>query len=82
MKITEKHTRASWHIYKHHGNSSSATIFSVMDQLRKMGEGKEYVVGCAFGPGISIEMCMLKRRMDALRTPDSGEAELMSETLD
>ncbi|KAI9708994.1 MAG: hypothetical protein M1812_007807 [Candelaria pacifica] len=82
MNITNSQTRASWHIYKHHGNSSSATIFSVMDQLRKMGEGKEFVVGCAFGPGIAVEMCMLKRRMADLRTPDSGEAALMSEALD
>lgn len=62
MDLTPVHFRASWDIYVNHGNSSSATIFSVMNRLREMGDGKEYVVGCAFGPGISVEMAMLRRR--------------------
>ncbi|KAI9876001.1 MAG: hypothetical protein M1830_007576 [Pleopsidium flavum] len=62
MDLTPEFFRASYDIYINHGNSSSATIFSVMNRLREMGEGKEYVVGCAFGPGISVEMAMLRRR--------------------
>lgn len=61
MKLTPSHLRASYDVYINHGNSSSATVFSVMNRLRKMGEGREDVVACAFGPGITIEMMMLKR---------------------
>lgn len=71
MGITPEHMRASYDTYINHGNSSSATVISVMDRLRHKdmdecapgGKVKDYVVGCAFGPGIAIEMCMLKRNM-------------------
>lgn len=74
MNLTPEYFRASWDIYVHHGNSSSATIFSVMNRLRELGDGKEYVVGCAFGPGISVEMAMLRRR--------KGVEGLLAEALD
>ncbi|OBT57833.1 hypothetical protein VE04_01956 [Pseudogymnoascus sp. 24MN13] len=71
MGITPKHMRASYDIYINHGNSSAATIISVMDRLRHKdmdacapdGKVKDYVVGCAFGPGMAVEMCMLKRNL-------------------
>ncbi|TDZ30119.1 Stilbene synthase 3 [Colletotrichum spinosum] len=88
MNITPYHLRASYDTYINHGNSSSATIFSVMDRLRTKdmdaiapeGRARDYVVGCAFGPGISVEMCMLKRNMAArgvtgLETPPETESE-------
>lgn len=62
MGLTPEHLRASYDIYINHGNSSSATIFAVMDRLRKMGPGNDHVVGCAFGPGITIEMMIFRRR--------------------
>ncbi|KAI1662012.1 putative type III polyketide synthase [Daldinia decipiens] len=84
MGISSEHMRASYDRYMNHGNSSSATIFSVMDRLRSKdmdamapgGQVRDHVVGCAFGPGISIEMCMLKRNMrhrgaDAVLETDS-----------
>ncbi|VUC34297.1 unnamed protein product [Clonostachys rosea] len=72
MGIKPEHMRASYDRYINHGNSSSATIFSVMDRLRHKemdalapdGRVRDYIVGCAFGPGISVEMCMLKRNKD------------------
>jgi len=75
MKISAEHMRASYDTYINHGNSSSATIISVMDRLRSKdmdelapgGKVKDFVVGCAFGPGIAIEMCMLKRNMNHVR---------------
>lgn len=92
MGITPEHMRASYDTYINHGNSSSATIFSVMDRLRSKdmdalapgGRVKDYVVGCAFGPGIAVEMCMLKRNMGArgitgLQTPPETESEGRSE---
>lgn len=75
MDITAEHMRASYDTYINHGNSSSATIISVMDRLRQKemddlapgGKVKDYVVGAAFGPGIAIEMCMLKRNLRHVR---------------
>lgn len=63
--------RASYDTYINHGNSSSATIFSVMDRMREKdmdeiapgGLVKEFVVACAFGPGIAVEMGLLKRNL-------------------
>ncbi|QKD55862.2 thiolase-like protein [Fusarium oxysporum Fo47] len=93
MEITPEHQRASYDTYINHGNSSSATIFSVMDRLRSKdmdamapdGRVRDYVVGCAFGPGITVEMCMLKRNMShgaglpGLQTPPETPAETESE---
>ncbi|KAH6982050.1 thiolase-like protein [Ilyonectria sp. MPI-CAGE-AT-0026] len=89
MNISAEHMRASYDTYINHGNSSSATIYSVMDRLRSKdmdalapdGRIREYVVGCAFGPGIAVEMCMLKRNMSygiqvsGLQTPPETESE-------
>ncbi|KAK3945622.1 putative type III polyketide synthase [Diplogelasinospora grovesii] len=74
MGITPEHMRASYDTYINHGNSSSATIFSVLDRLRAKdmdemapgGRVRDYVVGCAFGPGITVEMCMFKRNLGGL----------------
>lgn len=75
MTITPEHMRASYDTYINHGNSSSATVFSVMDRLRQKdmdelapgGKVKDFVVGCAFGPGIAIEMCVMKRNLAHVR---------------
>lgn len=90
LGLVPEHMRASYDVYMHHGNSSSATIFSVMDRMRSKdmdsctpaGRGpKEFVVGCAFGPGVSVEMCMLKRNLTlrpeelGVQTPPETESE-------
>ncbi|KAI9784348.1 MAG: hypothetical protein M1839_002409 [Geoglossum umbratile] len=61
MKLSDDQLRASYEIYKTRGNSSSATVLIVLDKLRRMGEGRENVVACAFGPGLAIEMATFKR---------------------
>ena len=78
MNLTEDHLRASYEIYMNYGNSSSATIMAVMNRLRNMGEGKENVIACAFGPGIALEMMILKRKSNVslnCQGIDSGDAE-------
>lgn len=94
MGLVPEHMRASYDTYINHGNSSSATVFSVLDRLRTKdmdactpgGRGpKDHVVGCAFGPGVAVEMCMLKRHMatrpgdTGLQTPPETESEESSE---
>lgn len=61
MSLTDERLRASRKIYRTTGNASSAAVLTVLDELRGMGEGKENVVATSFGPGLSIEMAMLRR---------------------
>ena len=72
MNLTEDHLRASYEVYVEHGNSSSATIMSVMDNMRKNGQSRENIVACAFGPGIILELMVLRRGspVDSLPTED------------
>ncbi|KAL8936364.1 MAG: hypothetical protein Q9216_004970 [Gyalolechia sp. 2 TL-2023] len=72
MNLTPEHFRASYEIYMKYGNSSSATIISVLNKLRE-SEGKEHVVACAFGPGIALEMMILRRRKEASSEVDGSE---------
>lgn len=64
LQLTDDHIRASLDIYSKFGNSSSPTVLIVLDQLRRMGEGRDHVVATSFGPGLMIEMCMLRRCRD------------------
>jgi type III polyketide synthase len=89
LSICPEAQRASYDRYINHGNSSLATIFSVMDRLREpemdalapAGRPKEYVVACAFGPGISVETCMLRRKRGVVgatvgvQTPPESESD-------
>jgi type III polyketide synthase len=61
MGLAEEHLLATHEIYRTRGNSSSPTVLIVLDMLRSMGDGREHVVATSFGPGLSIEMAMLKR---------------------
>ena len=62
MNLTPAHLQASYEIYMNYGNSSSATIISVLSRLRQMENGRKEVIACAFGPGIALEMMVLRRR--------------------
>ncbi|KAK1759708.1 thiolase-like protein, partial [Echria macrotheca] len=92
LGLKPEHMRASYDTYINHGNSSSATIISVLNRLRAKdmdemtpdGRGpRDHIVGCAFGPGITVEMCMLRRNlapgrrnnMTGLQTPPETESE-------
>lgn len=61
LQLSHEQLRASYDIYKHRGNTASVTVLSVLDKLRRMGEGRDNVVACSFGPGMIIEMATLKR---------------------
>ena len=82
MHIPSELLRASYEIYISHGNSSSATIFSVLDRLLSSGPCAEHVVGCAFGPGIAVEMMIFKdARSSSSGTSSPGET-LVAEDVD
>jgi len=82
MHLTPEHLRASYEIYITHGNSSSATIFSVMQRLTE-GDTTDHIVACAFGPGIAVEMMILKRVKARSRTGTESPTEtLVAEDVD
>ncbi len=64
LGLTDEQLRATREIYRTRGNSSSPTVLAVLDLLRKMGRGKDHVVATSFGPGLAIEMCLLRRCRD------------------
>ena len=72
MGLDSEHLRASYEIYMNYGNSSSATIMSVLNRLRELGEGRRNVMACAFGPGIALEMMALRRpsKLEGLLTEE------------
>lgn len=61
LRLDDNHMRASKNIYRNYGNSSSPTVLIVLDELRKLGPGRDHVVSASFGPGMMIEMCVMKR---------------------
>lgn len=61
MDLNEHQLRASREIYRTKGNSSSPTVLIVLDKLLSMGTGSDHIVATSFGPGLSIEMALLKR---------------------
>ncbi|KAL9001461.1 MAG: hypothetical protein Q9169_000036 [Polycauliona sp. 2 TL-2023] len=81
MNLTPDHLRASYEIYMKYGNSSSATIFSVLNKLKE-SEGRDNVVACAFGPGIALEMMLLRRHKTALASTNGFDSDGTSESWD
>jgi type III polyketide synthase len=67
MKLVQDQLRATREIYKTRGNSSSPSVLIVMDRLKYMGTGRPFVVATAFGPGMTIEMNMLRRCQEVHR---------------
>lgn len=81
MNLTDDNLRASYEVYVTHGNSSSAAIFSVLDRVLSTGEGRDHVVGCAFGPGIAIEMMLFKKSQGS-RSSSTPRGEPIAEDID
>ncbi|EUC46691.1 hypothetical protein COCMIDRAFT_35684 [Bipolaris oryzae ATCC 44560] len=61
LGLTDDHIRASLDVYKRYGNSSSASVLIVLDNMRHLGPGRDDVVAVSFGPGLTVEMCMMTR---------------------
>ncbi|KAF7357448.1 hypothetical protein MSAN_01340900 [Mycena sanguinolenta] len=60
MSLDRDHMKASWDVYENHGNTSSVSVLTVLDSLRRE-PGKEWVMSAAFGPGVAAEGVLLKR---------------------
>jgi type III polyketide synthase len=60
LQLSEDQLQTSREIYRTRGNSSSASVLIVLDRLHSQGK-KAHVVATSFGPGLAIEMALLRR---------------------
>lgn len=60
LGIARAQLRWSWDAMREHGNTSSAAIFDVMDRYFPERVPGEYSVAIAFGPGLAIELLLLR----------------------
>lgn len=81
MKLTEEHLRASYEVYMAHGNSSSATVFSVLKRLLG-NQPSEHIISCSFGPGIAVELMAFKLCQSSRAGTDSPAETLVAEDVD
>jgi predicted naringenin-chalcone synthase len=62
LQLSEEQMALSWQVLAEHGNCSSATVLLILDQLLRERRAKpgEWGVMMAFGPGLTLETCLLR----------------------
>jgi predicted naringenin-chalcone synthase len=62
LELSDEQLAHSWKVLSEHGNCSSATVLMVLDEAMKSGATHpgEWGVMMAFGPGLTLEMCLLR----------------------
>jgi alkylresorcinol/alkylpyrone synthase len=62
LELSDEHMSLSWKALREHGNCSSATVLLILDELMRSGRARagEWAVMMAFGPGLTLETCLLR----------------------
>jgi predicted naringenin-chalcone synthase len=62
LELSADQMAPSWQILRDHGNCSSATVLLILEELLRSGQPQsgEWGVMMAFGPGLTLEMCLLR----------------------
>lgn len=62
LELSDEQMALSWKVLREHGNCSSATVLLILDELIGSVDVKsgDWLVMMAFGPGLTIEMCLLR----------------------
>jgi len=62
LELSATQMELSWQVLRDHGNCSSATVLLIMEELLRSGQAQsgEWGVMMAFGPGLTLEMCLLR----------------------
>ncbi|MBF6589827.1 MAG: type III polyketide synthase [Ktedonobacterales bacterium] len=62
LELTDAQIAPSWQTLREHGNCSSATVLLMLDALVRSGQAHpgEWAVMMAFGPGLTLETCLLR----------------------
>lgn len=62
LELSDAQMALSWQVLRDHGNCSSATILLILEALLRSGTARrgEWGVMMAFGPGLTLETCLLR----------------------
>jgi alkylresorcinol/alkylpyrone synthase len=62
LELSDEQVALSWEILAEHGNCSSTTILLMLERLLRDGRARpgEWGVMMAFGPGLTLETCLLQ----------------------
>ncbi len=62
LELSDEQMALSWQILREHGNCSSATVLLILEALLRSGQPRrgEWGVMMAFGPGLTLETCLLR----------------------
>jgi predicted naringenin-chalcone synthase len=62
LELSDEQMARSWKVLRTHGNCSSATVLLILDELMGAADVNEgdWCVMMAFGPGLTIEMTLLR----------------------
>ncbi len=62
LELRDDQMALSWKVLREHGNCSSVTVLLMLDELRRSGGAQpgEWAVMMAFGPGLTLETCLLR----------------------
>lgn len=62
LELSAEQMALSWQVLAEHGNCSSATVLLMLDELLRSGRARpgEWGVMMAFGPGLTLETCLLR----------------------
>ena len=62
LELSDEQMALSWQVLREHGNCSSATVLVMLDELVRSGRFQpgEWGVMMAFGPGLTLETCLLR----------------------
>lgn len=61
LNIPKEKNISAWNVLRDYGNMSSATVLFVMDDARKYPPKEKYSMSVAFGPGLSVEIALLRK---------------------
>jgi len=62
LELRDEQVALSWQVLREHGNCSSATVLIILRELLRSGRALrgEWAVMLAFGPGLTLESCLLR----------------------
>ncbi|HZC04915.1 MAG TPA: type III polyketide synthase [Ktedonobacterales bacterium] len=62
MELSDEQMALSWQVLRERGNCSSATVLLILEELVRSGRPRrgEWGVMMAFGPGLTLETCLLR----------------------
>jgi predicted naringenin-chalcone synthase len=62
LELSDEQVAPSWEVLAEHGNCSSTTVLLMLERLLREGRARsgEWGVMMAFGPGLTLETCLLQ----------------------